>query len=254
MAAPALSFPIEKLGGWRRRGSVYSDTNAAYTYNMREKFVNKLRILLADDHPFVLLGVRSVLAAHSDVAIVGEANTPAALIRLLQSTACDVLITDLTMPDAEGPIEDGLSLIRRIRRDWPSLRIVVLTSLTNTAILHSIVSDGVAGVLNKIESMEHLWPVIRAAVTGEAPFEAPHGESSGRLRDDGRGPVAAHGLSPRQSEVIGMFVRGRSISEIALALGRDRRTVSRQKRDAMAKLGITNDPGLFAYARAHGLA
>jgi two-component system capsular synthesis response regulator RcsB len=50
-----------------------------------------------------------------------------------------------------------------------------------------------------------------------------------------------------------MFVRGHSISEIAQHLGRDVRTVSRQKRDAMAKLGVSNDPGLFAYVRAHGL-
>ncbi|WP_328806092.1 helix-turn-helix domain-containing protein [Paraburkholderia solitsugae] len=60
-------------------------------------------------------------------------------------------------------------------------------------------------------------------------------------------------MSRRQAEVIRMFVRGDSISEIAVALGCHRRTVTRQKRETVAKLGVANDPGLFAYVRAHGV-
>ncbi|CAE6709024.1 Transcriptional regulatory protein RcsB [Paraburkholderia nemoris] len=112
--------------------------------------MTNLRVILADDHPFVLLGVRAALEMHADVAIVGEANTPTSLITLLESTPCDVLVTDLTMPEASGTVEDGLDLVRRVRSTWPLLRIVVMTALTNTEILRAIVSDGVFSVLSKM--------------------------------------------------------------------------------------------------------
>ena len=72
-------------------------------------------------------------------------------------------------------------------------------------------------------------------------------------RDDASELPPVSRLSFRQAEVIRMFVRGQSISEIAATLGCHRRTISRQKREAMAKLGVANDPGLFAYIRAHGV-
>jgi two-component system capsular synthesis response regulator RcsB len=211
-----------------------------------------LRVILADDHPFVLLGVRSALSAHGDIMIVGEAGSPAALIDLLQRAACDVLVTDLTMPEVDGTAEDGLRLIRRIRDQWPTLRIVVLTSLTHTAILRSVISDGAVSMLNKTEPMTELVAAIRSASTGCTYISRSILEALARLDSDPGAMLQMRRLSPRESEVIGMFAQGQSISEIARALGRDVRTVSRQKRFAMTKLGVTNDPGLFAYVRAHG--
>jgi two-component system capsular synthesis response regulator RcsB len=212
----------------------------------------RLRVILADDHPFVLLGVRSTLVAFPDIAVVGEAQNPTELIRLLHTTPCDVLVTDLTMPDPQGGMEDGLSMLRRIRRDWPSIKIVILTNLTNAAILHSIMTDGTVGMLSKMAPLEQLEPAIRAAAEGSAHLIGVNGDTSAKAGENEHMPLSIPSLSSRQSEVLRMFVSGRSISEIAIALGRDRRTVSRQKRDAMAKLRVTNDPGLFAYARAHG--
>lgn len=218
----------------------------------REIIVN-LRVILADDHPFVLLGVRAVLETHAGATIVGEADTPTSLIKLLQSTPCDVLVTDLTMPEASGTVEDGLELVRRIRCDWPLLRIVVMTTLTNTAILRAIVSDEVVSVLSKLETMDELWQAIEAAGKGEVYVGRSIIEALARPRDEACDVPSVPRLSRRQAEVIRMSVRGHSISEIAAAFGCHRRTVSRQKREAMAKLGVANDPGLFAYIRAHGV-
>jgi two-component system, NarL family, captular synthesis response regulator RcsB len=212
-----------------------------------------LRVILADDHPFVLLGIQATLALQCGFTVVGEAASPSSLLDVLARTACDVLITDLAMPDGSGDAEDGLRLIRRVRLSWPQVRIVVLTSLTNAAILRSIIADGVLGVLNKIESMDELATAIRAAGAGRPYVSRSVLDALAAASGDSAGMVPMRHLSPRQSEVIRMFVRGQSISEIALHLGRDVRTVSRQKRDAMAKLGVSNDPGLFAFVRAHGL-
>ncbi|OUL91763.1 response regulator transcription factor [Paraburkholderia hospita] len=209
--------------------------------------------MLADDHPFVLLGIRATLVAHGGFTIVGEATSPSSLVQLMGKTSCDVLVTDLTMPDASGDADDGLRLIRRIRGGWPEVRIVVLTSLTNAAILRSIVSDGVIGMLNKSESMDELAAAIRAAGAGRSYVSQSILLTLSEASGEPLGMSPMRNLSPRQAEVIRMFVRGKSISEIARDLGRDVRTVSRQKRDAMAKLGVSNDPGLFAFVRAYGL-
>jgi len=213
-----------------------------------------LRIMLADDHPFVLLGIRATLVAHGGFTIVGEATNPSSLVQLMSKTSCDVLVTDLTMPDASGDADDGLRLIRRIRGGWPEVRIVVLTSLTNAAILRSIMSDGVTGMLNKSESMDELAAAIRAAGAGRSYVSQSILLTLAEASGEPIGISPMRNLSPRQAEVIVMFVRGKSISEIARDLGRDVRTVSRQKRDAMAKLGVSNDPGLFAFVRAYGFA
>lgn len=213
----------------------------------------KLRIVLADDHPFVLLGIRATFSTDENLEVVGEAASAAALLRLLGSTPCDVLVTDFAMPELGLQAEDGLRLIKRVRRDWPEIRIVVLTSMSNVAILRSILSAGAMGLLNKVESMDQLAAAVKFAGVGRRYLSssvvdvlAVAGAENDLL---GEGPR----LSPREIEVVRMFASGLSITEIARFMERDVRTISRQKRDAMSKLGVQNDPGLFAFARAYGL-
>jgi two-component system capsular synthesis response regulator RcsB len=213
----------------------------------------KLRVILADDHPFVLLGIRVALEMRAGVTTVGEAATPSSLIQLLRSTPCDVLVTDLTMPEISGAVEDGLDLVRRIRSEWPLLRIVVMTALSNTAILRALVSDSEVSLLSKMETMDELWHAIEASGRGEVYVGHSIIDALVQPQDEMGDPPPVARLSRTQAEIIRMFVRGRSIAEIATALGCHRRTVSRQKREAMAKLGVANDPGLFAYVRAYGV-
>ena len=213
----------------------------------------KLRIVLADDHPFVLLGIRATFSTDENLEVVGEAASAAALLRLLDSTPCDVLVTDFAMPELGLQAEDGLRLIKRVRRDWPEIRIVVLTSMSNVAILRSILSAGAMGLLNKVESMDQLAAAVKFAGVGRRYLSSSVVDAlavAGAENDLlGEGPR----LSPREIEVVRMFASGLSITEIARFMERDVRTISRQKRDAMSKLGVQNDPGLFAFARAYGL-
>ena len=213
----------------------------------------KLRIVLADDHPFVLLGIRATLSMDENLEVVAEAASAAELLRLLAYTPCDVLVTDFAMPEQGLQAEDGLRLIKRLRRDWPAISIVVLTSMSNVAILRSILAAGAMSLLNKVESMDELAVAVRFAGVGRRYLStsivsalAVAGAETDGL---GEGPR----LSPREIEVVRMFASGLSITEIARFMKRDVRTISRQKRDAMGKLGVQNDPGLFAFARAHGL-
>ncbi|WP_322031992.1 response regulator transcription factor [Paraburkholderia sp. J76] len=211
----------------------------------------KLRVVLADDHPFVLLGVRSALLAGDDIEVVGEACGARELLQTLETVPCDVVITDLNMPPAPGEPEDGLRLVRRLRREWPDIPVVVLTSVANAVVLRAVAHSGVVAMLRKTEPMDDLATIVRGAAKGLAHL-SPAIErelTAAACPPD----MCVPRLTPRESEVIRQFAGGNSITEIARALGRDVRTVSSQKRDAMAKLGVSNDAGLFAFVRAHGL-
>lgn len=194
----------------------------------------KLRVVLADDHPFVLLGVRSALEAAGDIQVVGEASGPRALFTTLEKVSCDIVLTDLTMPGEPGASEDGLTLVRRLRRDWPQLRIVVLTSIANAAILRAVMNTGVTALIRKSEPMDELMSAVRGAGNGLRYVSRAILEELAAAGTERADSTRVPRLSPRESEVIRQFVHGRTITEIARTLGRDVRTVSRQKRDAMA--------------------
>jgi len=225
-----------------------------WVHHHRERVNVKLRVVLADDHPFVLLGARSTLVRAEGIEVVGEATSPSELFRILRDTPCDVVVTDLTMPD--GPVDtgDGLRLVRRLRRDWPSLRIVVFTSTTNRAILRAAASAGANAIVGKGESVEVLACAVRDTGGMRIHVGNSAGEGAALMSGGTAEGSAARRLSVREWEVIRQFVCGRSVTEIARLLGRDVSTVSRQKRDAMTKLGVSTDPGLFAFVQAHGFS
>lgn len=213
----------------------------------------KLRVVLADDHPFVLLGMKALFDADDGLDVVGEATNASTLLVQLAKTPCDVLVTDFAMPEPGLSANDGLRLIRKVRQDWPDVGIVVLTSVSNVAILRSILNAGAMSLVNKAEPIELVPGAVRHTSVGRryvsASFVAALAEA-GTEADFSPEPPR---LSPRELEVVTLFAKGRSITEIAKELERDVRTISRQKRDAMNKLGVRNDPGLFAFVRAQGL-
>jgi two-component system, NarL family, captular synthesis response regulator RcsB len=216
------------------------------------------RVILADDHPFVILGLRATLGVHAGIEVVGEATSLPDVFDLLKTTACDVLVTDLMMPATPDAVCDALGYIRNLRFHWPALRIVVVTALTNAPILRPIVSMGVDAVIRKGESLSELADIIRTPPRGEPRCSAMLRAASTDRADSDRErlcdlhPIRTR-LSKRETQVLKLIVEGHSIAEIAFRLGRNVRTIKRQKRDAMAKLGVSNDPGLFAFVRAYGL-
>ncbi|TFF05933.1 response regulator transcription factor [Pseudomonas sp. BCA14] len=212
-----------------------------------------LRIILADDHPIFLIGLRAVLEGDEQVRIVAEANSPQALVELMQTCACDVLVTDFMMP-AE-PQADGLRLIGHLRRHYPDLPIVVVTMLNNAGLFHAILELGVMGLLSKASLANELPEAIRHArqrrtyvaqvirqtlsLAGEVGADCLHSQQQ---------------LSPRELEVIRLLGAGLTVGEIATQLHRSKQTVSAQKVSAMRKLGLGNDAALFIYVQEHGLA
>ncbi|RPE81574.1 response regulator transcription factor [Vulcaniibacterium tengchongense] len=209
-----------------------------------------LRVVLADDHPVVVMGVRAVIESSGVGRVVAEAANPDELMAVLAATPCDVLITDFAMPGSRQV--DGYSMIGLLRRQFPDLPIVLLTMMNNPATLRRVAAAGVLGLVEKGAAMEELPAAIQSAARGRPYFSA----SLRQKIEEAEGSTAGYGevrLSPRETEVVRLLASGLTVTQIAERLHRSVTTISRQKGDAMRKLGITSDAELYAYAREHGL-
>jgi len=128
----------------------------------------KIRILLADDHPALLSGIQHDLAAIPTLDVVGVARDSGELVGLLQHQSCDVLVTDYAMPG--GAYGDGLTFISYLRRCFPTLKIVVFTTLDSPAIVQELAKLGVESVLGKVNETRHLISAIHAVHAGARYF------------------------------------------------------------------------------------
>jgi two-component system capsular synthesis response regulator RcsB len=208
-----------------------------------------VRVIIADDHPVVLIGLKTSLRDYGNgLDVVSEARNGQQLLDLLAKTPCDLLITDFSMPaDIEG--YDGLSLLQRVRETYPTLPILVLTMLRNPALVQNMVSIGVRGVVDKMAMAKELMLAIDMIRAGRSYL-------SERMRRQIEGMYPTGGepmVSRREVEVIRFLAQGLTVSEIARRLDRSVKTISQQKRDAMRKLNLESDKQLYDYARSIGL-
>ena len=208
-----------------------------------------LKVILADDHPLVLVGGALALrTAHIDVD--GEANSADELLALLADRPCDVVVTDFLMPSDRQ--DDGFALIETIARDYPQIAIVVLTMINRPAALMSMLHRGVRGIVDKRASMEELPVAVRAVAAGETYLSETLLDILHET-DEVAEAMPGADLSPREKQIIKLFVAGMSLQQIAEREGKSVKTISRQKRDAMRKLGVDHDSLLLDYVRDHGL-
>ena len=136
------------------------------------------RILLADDHQVVILGVRNVLEGAGRHQIVGDATNAAELIRKTRELAPDVIITDYNMPSEDG-YSDGLALVQYLRRNFPDVRILIHTMITSPVIVASLYEEGVSGVVFKSRDLGEILTAldtlggIRCIAAGPIPWRPP---------------------------------------------------------------------------------
>lgn len=210
-----------------------------------------IRVILADDHPLIIFGVRQTLAAAAGIRVVADASNPRALFDLLRTVPCDVLVTDFSMPCGASP--DGLAMLTTLRTRFPHVRVVVLTMLENPGLMVSMQDVGVQGIVNKRDDLSELPAVIVAAYKRHRLLSTSVREDMARWENEMLQRQSSRCLSPREMEVVRMYVKGMTTTQVARYLHRSVNTVSTQKTNAMRKLGLSNDAELFDYAQEHGL-
>ena len=205
----------------------------------------RTRLIIADDHPIVLAGIRGALREETGVDVLGEADSPEQLLDLLARHTPDIVVTDYSMPSS-GETPDGCALVAMIHRRHPSVRIVVLTMIENPPLIAQMYAAGASAVVAKSGGLGELVNSLRRVIANR-PLPAS-AQQQNRSSDNG-----AHALSPREIEVVRLFASGMSVGMIAAHLHRSNKTVSTQKVSAMRKLGLGSDPELIAYCLQHGL-
>jgi len=220
-----------------------------------------LKVILADDHPLILMGVADLLNREIGIEVSATASSPSELVDLLTREQPDVLVTDYSMPD-DPRYGDGIAFIGYLRRRFPGLKILVLTMLTNPMIVASLYDLGVAGVAQKQHDHKEIIRALRTIALGNR--YTPHGYTAptragarAAAGQSGAAPISLEdrvaSLSPREFEVLRLFAQGHAVGEVAEKLNRSIKTVSSQKTAAIRKLGVANNQELIAFCTQNRL-
>lgn len=183
--------------------------------------------------------------------VIGDADSPDQAIHILGHTACDVIVTDLTMPGDGEP--DGIGFVQRLARLHPHIHIVVLTSITSPSILKAVLSSGASAMIDKGSPPAEIILGITMALSRRQYVSKHIRLHLLEMGDSTKGKAQVPALSPRQADVVRMLFNGASNNEVSERLGISPKTVSRQKRTAMQKLAARSDGELFAAARRLGI-
>lgn len=206
-----------------------------------------LRIIIADDHPVVRIGTKAVIESSGVGRVVAEASSASELMEVLKAHPCDVLVTDYSMPG--GDQAGGFAMISMIRRHYPELPVVQLSVANNLAILRMVVSTGVQGLVDKASSMDELPHAIVTVYRKQAYLSRTLKDRIDAIGTHDVDEKDTRTLSPKEVEVLRLLGAGQTVKEIALHLHKSVSTISRQKGDAMLKLGLKGDAELFDYLR-----
>jgi NarL family two-component system response regulator LiaR len=190
--------------------------------------MGKIKVMIADDHAIVRIGLRSVLGYEQDIEVVGEAKNGVEAVREAESSRPDVVVMDLMMPR-----KDGVSATREILRILPDARILILTTFGKSDGIAHALEAGAAGAMMKTADDGMIVSAIRRVARGER-YISP----DVRRQLEESPPVAR--LSQRQTEVLKEIAQGRSNKEIATKLGIRPDSVEDIANALYAKLGVSN--------------
>lgn len=206
-----------------------------------------LDVFLADDHAVVRNGLRSLIDAHDDMRVVGEAATGAATLAALARQRVDVLVLDLSLPDTRG-----IDMITTVRARLPRPAIVVLTMYPEDQLALSLIRAGAAAYLNKARGSDEVIEAIRRVGRGgryitdtlaDLALEAPHVDEA---------PPHTR-LSAREYQAFMLLIGGKTVSEAAAEMDVTPSTASSYVAKIKEKLGVASVSDIVLYAHRIGL-
>jgi two-component system invasion response regulator UvrY len=207
-----------------------------------------MRVLIADDHPIFRAGLWEVLAKDPEVKSIGEADDGHKALALARRAQWDVMVLDITMPG-----KDGLEVLQDLRRERPSLPVLVLSAHPEDQMALRLLRAGAAGYLTKDKAPETLLIAIRKVLRGEKYIsEALAEKTTLQVISETPGPLHDT-LSNREYQVLCMIASGKSIQEIGEALFVSARTVSTYRARLLEKMNMKSNTELLRYALEHKL-
>lgn len=212
---------------------------------------DKMRIIVADDHPILLGGLRNLIETETDLDLVGHATSGNAALKLIQDKLPDVAILDISMPEFSG-----IALARRLSEECPSVRILILTVYEDRSFLMQALSAGANGYVLKRSAAENLIQAIRAVKLGELyidpnlTHELKEAVAEKIEKTPQSGDVLK--LTEREASVIKFSARGLTIKEIATRMQLSAKTVETYKSRATEKLQLNTRAEIVRFASTQG--
>lgn len=208
-----------------------------------------IRILIVDDHPVVRQGLRSLLAGHPDLDIVGEAEDGSEVLPFLSKNLIDVILLDIQMKK-----QSGIEVARRVRASHPGVKIIVLTTYDDESLLREAMEAGVHGYLLKSVSHETLPDSIRAVMQGEKLLSpklvSTVVEQYQKLAQSQAQKDA--GLTPEELQVLAAIAEGASNKDLSEKFFWSEATVKRRVQEIVEKMGVSNRTQAIAEALRKG--
>ena len=219
---------------------------------MKKEKPKKIKLLLVDDHPIVLDGIKSHLCAQPDFEVVGDAANGQEALRKAKLTLPDVVLMDISMPHM-----NGLEAMANLRKQVPNAKVLILTMHDSKEYIAQVVRSGARGYLLKDSAPAELVGAIKAVHGGEVYFSPSVSKVLIEEMADGNkrslDVPAPPPLTDREREVLSLIAEGLLNKQIADRLGIGVRTIETHRERIMRKLDIHTVAGLTKYAIARGM-
>lgn len=207
------------------------------------------RVLIGDDHRIVREGLKQALADAPDLQVVGEAQTgPEVLdaVAALQPDGVDLVLLDIAMPG-----RDGLDVLQALRKTWPRLPVLMLSTYPERQYAARCIRLGAAGYLNKSADPDDMVAAVRKAAAGGIYLTSAAAEALAGAIGAAGTRLGSEALSHREHQVFRLLTQGNTVSEIGAQLGLASNTVSTYRARILEKTGTKNDVELALYAERH---
>lgn len=206
----------------------------------------KIKVVLVDDHQIVLDGLVSLLKSDPDFIVLAALGSGEALLEFLKTDQPDILLTDYSLPGISG-----LEIIRRVKRDYPSTKVVALSMHDEAHLVRSMLKEGVDGYLLKNIQQFELKNALKQVILG-MPYVSP--EITKLLMNDLHSPTEGQALlTDRERDILRLIAREYSNKQMAEELFISERTVETHRKNIFRKTNTSSLVGLIKYAYEHKL-
>lgn len=208
----------------------------------------KIRVLIVDDHAIVREGLKQILADTDDLEVGGEAETSLEAIKLARQQPWDLVLLDISLPD-----RNGLETLQQLKKEHPSLNVLMLSMYREAQYAVRSLRSGAAGYLNKQSAPDQLVQAIRQVASGRKYISPELAEELASELSGDREALPHKSLSNREYQTLCMIAAGKPVSAIAETLSLSVKTVSMYRARLLEKMHFQNNSELTHYAIKHGL-
>jgi two-component system, NarL family, invasion response regulator UvrY len=202
-----------------------------------------IQIVIADDHPIVLKGLKEILGDEPDMKIVGEGQNGQNLLDLVQKYACDIVIMDITMPG-----RGGLDVLRELKQAHPRLPVLILSMHSEDQYGVRALKAGAAGYLTKESAPDRLIGAVRKIAAGGKYITPTLAEKLAFDLERGSDRTPHEGLSDREYQVMTLIASGKTVGDIAGELNLSVKTISTYRTRILEKMKMKSNAELTYYA------